>query len=67
MSDLEKVRDVPGERTCAKCGEKYDVQERGLGMPGTKDWELIDCPYCGHAVLGWTNGLWMTSKIKKEE
>lgn len=52
MKTLEKVRDVPGERNCEECGKKYNVVERELQMPGTRDWELINCPYCGHTVLG---------------
>jgi DNA-directed RNA polymerase subunit RPC12/RpoP len=64
--ELEKVRDVPGKRNCGECGEEYNIVEQGLQMPGTKDWELINCPYCGHSVLGWTNGIWHTNKISKD-
>lgn len=62
MDEQKKVRDVPGVRKCENCGEQYEVREKRLAMPGTRDWELIACPYCDHTVLGRTNGYWEARK-----
>lgn len=62
--EFKKVKDVPGKRQCEQCGKEYTVLEYGIQMPGTKDWELIECPCCGHTVMGWTNGIWFSKIIE---
>lgn len=34
--------------TCSKCNKKFTYDLYGMGYPGAKDKEDIDCPYCGH-------------------
>ena len=45
------------------CGEDFLVKEHHLAMPGTKEKEPINCPYCNETVeKRMTNGYWETSK-----
>ena len=41
---------------CSECGKKFHVQVSSMGVPGGKDKEEVDCPYCGA-----NNGYRMTS------
>lgn len=44
------------EITCSECGKRFLVQVTTMNVPGGKDKEEVDCPYC-HA----NNGYHMTS------
>lgn len=49
--------------TCPKCGNSFHVQEFKMGVPGGKDKEDIDCPWCGETVdHKMTDGWFKTSK-----
>ena len=37
--------------TCPYCGNKLHVTEFPMGVPGGKDKEDIDCPWCSHAIV----------------
>lgn len=52
---------------CQSCGKPFKVRENKLGMPGTKEKEPIDCPYCYHTIQRTTNGTWETSPLTEEE
>jgi transposase-like protein len=41
---------------CKKCGKEFTYEVTSMNVPGGKDKENIDCPYCGE-----TNGTVMTS------
>ena len=41
---------------CSKCSRKFHVQVSTMNVPGGKDREDVDCPYCGA-----NNGYRMTS------
>ena len=48
---------------CTNCNKEFLVKEHQLGMPGTKEKEPIDCPYCEFTVTEkMTNGWWVTTK-----
>jgi transposase-like protein len=44
------------QETCKKCGKDFTYKVTDMGVPGGKDREYIDCPYCGE-----TNGSVVTS------
>jgi len=50
--------------TCPECGKPFHVQEFPMGVPGGKDKEEIDCPWC-HSTVGqkMTDGWFVTTKI----
>jgi len=54
--------------TCSnrECGKKFELQEMGGQMPGTKEPEDIRCPYCGHTIQRMTNGMWQTHKLRDD-
>lgn len=35
------------EMTCKECGRKFLVQVTSMNVPGGKEKEEINCPYCG--------------------
>lgn len=53
------------EMTCPECGKKFLVQVSTMGVPGGKEREDVDCPYC-HANNGYrmTSGFVNTFKIE---
>lgn len=56
--------------TCVnpKCGKKFSYTEISGGMPGTKESEEVDCPYCGTvAFTRRINGVFKTSKIEQDD
>lgn len=50
--------------TCKECGRKFHVHVTTMNVPGGKDKEEVDCPYC-HANNGYrmTSGFVYTFKI----
>ena len=53
------------DTTCPECGKKFHVEECSMGVPGGKDKEDIDCPWCGYTVNQMmTDGWFVTSKIE---
>ena len=44
------------EMTCSECGRRFRVQVTTMNVPGGKEREEVDCPYC-HS----NNGYRMTS------
>ncbi|RYF54361.1 MAG: hypothetical protein EOO27_23915 [Comamonadaceae bacterium] len=53
---------------CPACSRPFAVREIPLQMPGTKDREPIDCPYCGiNARHQTSNGYFVTSKLTPED
>ncbi len=52
------------DTTCPSCGKRFHVTENVMGVPGGKDKESIDCPYCGYTVSQkMTDGWFTTSKL----
>lgn len=49
---------------CKECGRKFHVQVTTMNVPGGKDKEEVDCPYC-HSNNGYrmTSGFVYTFKI----
>jgi DNA-directed RNA polymerase subunit RPC12/RpoP len=39
-----------GKNTCSTCGKVFIVTENDLPLPGTKDTEPVNCPYCGEFI-----------------
>ena len=53
------------DMTCPYCGCKFHVLEFPMGVPGGKEKENIDCPWCNHTVeQKMTDGWFVTSKIE---
>jgi DNA-directed RNA polymerase subunit RPC12/RpoP len=53
--------------TCDKCGEIFKAEDSGR-MPGSKEKEPINCPFCGeHNGDHMVNGVWRCSKLLPEE
>ncbi len=53
---------------CPECNKPFKVTEYNLAMPGTKEKEPINCPYCGHEVTEMvSNGWWNTHKMSDVE
>ena len=54
--------------TCTDCKKPFCVSEVTLAMPGTKEKEDIDCPYC-HKLLRQqiSNGFFRTSALTPEQ
>lgn len=52
---------------CQSCKKPFKVIENKLGMPGTKEKEPIDCPYCNYTIQRTTNGTWQTFPLTEEE
>lgn len=52
--------------TCPKCGKPFHVQEFPMGVPGGKEKEDIDCPWCHTTVeQKMSDGWFFTTKIEK--
>ena len=53
------------EMTCSECGKKFLVRITTMNVPGGKEKEEVDCPYC-HANNGYrmTSGFVYTFKIE---
>lgn len=53
------------EMTCSECRKRFLVQVTTMNVPGGKDKEEVDCPYC-HANNGYrmTSGFVYTFKIE---
>lgn len=53
--------------TCTKCNKMFKAEDNGA-MPGSKDKEPINCPFCG-AYNGeqMANGTWICSELSPEE
>ena len=51
--------------TCSECGKKFLVRITTMNVPGGKEKEEVDCPYC-HANNGYrmTSGFVYTFKIE---
>lgn len=52
---------------CKKCGKEFKYKVTSMNVPGGKDKENIDCPYCGEingAVM--TSGFVYTHKIEDD-
>ena len=53
---------------CENCKLPFHVTEHNLAMPGTKEKEPIDCPYCKNIISEETsNGWWVSSKMTDKE
>lgn len=52
-------------KTCCECGRKFYVHVSTMNVPGGKDREEIECPYC-HAYNGYrmTSGFVDTFKVE---
>ena len=50
--------------TCSECGRRFRVQVTTMNVPGGKEREEVDCPYC-HTNNGYrmTSGFVYTFKI----
>ena len=46
------------------CEGEYSISEFGGEMPGTKERENIQCPYCGEQSTEMCNGVWRCDPIK---
>ena len=54
------------DQTCPFCGKEFHVHEFPMGVPGGKDKEDIDCPYCHKTVdQKMTDGWFDISKIEQ--
>lgn len=51
---------------CTECGKMFHVRVTTMNVPGGKDKEEVDCPYC-HANNGYrmTSGFVYTYKIEE--
>lgn len=52
---------------CKECGEKFHVVEHKLAMPGTKEIEDIECPYCNHTITRSTSGSFRITALSEED
>lgn len=52
------------EMTCSECGMRFRVQVTTMNVPGGREREEVDCPYC-HSNNGYrmTSGFVYTFKI----
>lgn len=51
--------------TCPYCKKFFHVLEHPMGVPGGKDKEDIDCPWCGKTVeQKMTDGWFQTTKVE---
>lgn len=52
------------EKVCSDCGKTFLVRVTTMNVPGGKDREEVDCPYC-HANNGYrmTSGFVYTYKL----
>jgi len=55
-------------QNCCECGRLFTVQVTTMNVPGGKEIEEVDCPYC-HANNGYrmTSGFVYTHKIEDKE
>lgn len=52
---------------CPYCGHQFYVDEEPMGVPGGKDLEDIDCPYCLKTVSKkMTDGIFHTAKKEQD-
>lgn len=49
---------------CKECNKRFSVTEMGAKLPGTKESEEIECPYCGYAFKERSNGVFRTHRIE---
>jgi len=47
-----------------KCQGIFEVSQIGGKMPGTKEKEIIECPFCGHQTFEMCNGTWSCKPTK---
>lgn len=53
---------------CTKCSKPFFYFENKMGVPGGKEKEPIDCPYCGETVReSMTDGWFRSSKMTDEQ
>ena len=52
------------EMTCSECGRRFRVKVTTMNVPGGKEREEVDCPYC-HSNNGYrmTSGFVYTFRI----
>ncbi len=52
---------------CESCGKPFKIIEFKLEMPGTKEKENINCPYCNYTVQRTSNGYFITNELTEEQ
>ena len=53
--------------TCDSCNRKYEVREIGGDVPGGKEKEPVECPYCGSTYYQMTSGIYKTHALPKDK